>query len=61
MTLTSVDSYAAIIAQRIMAERVELSSRWLAQLHELLTTDANEIFPSQQLLDHIPTLIAEIA
>jgi signal transduction histidine kinase len=61
MTLTSVDNYAAIISQRIMSERVQLSSRWLARLTEVLTVQANEVFPSPQLLDHIPVLIAEIA
>jgi signal transduction histidine kinase len=61
MTLTGIHNYAAIIAERMVSERVQLSSRWLARLTELLTTQANDVFPSSQLLDHIPTLIAEIA
>jgi signal transduction histidine kinase len=38
-----------------------LSARWLARLRDLLTVTANEVFPSEQLLDHIPSLVHEIA
>jgi signal transduction histidine kinase len=43
------------------AERLPISARWLARLRELLTVTANEVFPSEQLLDHIPSLVDEIA
>jgi signal transduction histidine kinase len=53
--------YAAVISQRLAAERLTLSARWLARLRELLIVGANEVFPSEQLLDHIPSLVNEIA
>jgi signal transduction histidine kinase len=61
MTTVTAEDYAAVIAHRITAERLTLSARWLARLRELLTIAANEVFPSEQLLDHIPSLVSEIA
>jgi hypothetical protein len=33
----------------------------LERLRTLLTVEANEVFPSEQLLDHIPGLIQDVA
>jgi hypothetical protein len=49
------------VSQRVATERLKLAARWLERLNELLIVPANEVFPSDPLLDHIPTLIAEIA
>jgi len=49
------------VSQRVAAERHALAGEWLRRLNELLTVAPNEVFPSGQLLDHIPSLIAEIA
>src|SRR5204862_987644 len=59
--VTSAESYAAIVSQRVTMERLTLADRWLRRLNELLTVELNEVFPSDQLLDHIPLLIADIA
>jgi signal transduction histidine kinase len=61
MMPVTAEDYCAVISQRIAAERLTLSARWLARLRELLTVAANEVFPSEQLLDHIPSLVNEIA
>jgi signal transduction histidine kinase len=61
VSLVSTPTYAEVVSQRVATERLKLSSRWLERLNELLIVPANEVFPSDQLLDHIPTLIAEIA
>jgi signal transduction histidine kinase len=61
MTALTVEDYASVIGQRIAAERLTLSARWLARLRELLTVTPNEVFPSEQLLDHIPLLVDQIA
>src|SRR5579859_392538 len=61
MTIATAEGFAGVVSQRVEAERHTLAARWLRQLHELLTVDANEVFPSEQLLDHIPILIGEIA
>lgn len=60
MALTT-GSYAEILAERIHAERVALSARWLERLRALLPVDTNDVFPTEKLLDHIPALLTEIA
>jgi len=61
MTIATAENYAGIVSQRVAAERLTLARRWLDRLNELLTVEANEVFPSKQLLDHIPALIEQIA
>ena len=61
MTVLTTENYASVIGQRIAAERLTLSALWLARLRELLTVTPNEVFPSDQLLDHIPVLVDQIA
>jgi len=58
--LTAAD-FGDLIAERIKAEHVSLSARWLERLRGLLSVDANEVFPTDHLLDHIPALIREVA
>src|SRR5688572_33480786 len=52
--------FAEVIAARIAAEHAMLAARWFARLHDLLPVGAQDVFPSDQLLDHIPTLIVDI-
>ena len=59
-SLTAQD-YPGSIAARMAAERLAIAGRWLARLRDLLTVTANEVFPSEQLLDHIPSLVEEIS
>ena len=61
MNPVAANNYASVVSQRVAAERLTLAARWLSRLNELLIVQPNEVFPSDQLLDHIPTLIAEIA
>jgi signal transduction histidine kinase len=61
MSSTTAENYAAILSQRMAAERLTLAGRWLGRLKELLTVADNDVFPSDHLLDHIPLLISEIA
>jgi signal transduction histidine kinase len=58
---TTGESYAAIVAQRVTTERFTLAEQWLGRLRELMTVELNDVFPSDQLLDHIPLLIADVA
>ena len=50
-----------IIALRLHAESRPLSLRWLERLNDILSVDRQDIFPSDELLDHIPLLIQQIA
>jgi signal transduction histidine kinase len=38
-----------------------LAARWFARLRDLLPVGAEEVFPSDSLLDHIPSLIIDIS
>lgn len=60
MSLLTADSFSGIVSQRMTAEAVALSAQWFTRLKELLPVAANEVFPSEQILDHIPLLIADI-
>ena len=61
MTTATAEDFVGIVSQRVEAERHVLAGDWLRRLNDLLPVDANDVFPSEQLLDHIPTLIREIA
>jgi signal transduction histidine kinase len=54
-------SYSEAIADRIAAEHAALAARWFARLNDLLPVGANEVFPSDSLLDHIPSLIVDVS
>ena len=59
--MEAIRPYEEIIADRIRGASQELSYRWLQRLKDVLTVDRDEIFPTDDLLDHIPQLIEEIA
>jgi signal transduction histidine kinase len=61
LTDFAATGFVDLIAARIRAEHVAISARWLDRLRGLLTVEANEVFPSGHLLDHIPALIQEVA
>jgi len=48
-------------AVRLTAEHTTLAQAWLERLDQLLDVDRRDVFPTHQLLDHIPDLIREIA
>lgn len=53
--------FDTIIAGRLRASSRALAFRWLERLNDLLTIDRDRIFPTRDLLDHVPQLIEEIA
>lgn len=61
MITETADDYAGTVSQLVLSERFTLANAWLTRLRELLAVQPNEVFPSADLLDHIPSLIAEIA
>jgi signal transduction histidine kinase len=61
MSIATAEDYPRFVSQRVEAERLVLAGRWLGRLKEVLAVPANDVFPSSQLLDHIPALIGEIA
>lgn len=52
---------AATLARRLREARAELTGRWLERIVRRVTLDANHVFPTDELLDHVPLLIDGIA
>lgn len=55
------DSFDRRIAESLHASSQALARQWLERLNEVLTLERDEIFPTNDLLDHIPQLIQQIA
>ncbi len=60
MSVLTADNFAGIVSARMSAEAIGLSAQWFNRLKELLPVASNEVFPSEQILDHIPQLIEDI-
>lgn len=59
MELTT--DFGDLIAERMRGAHRMLAARWFDRLLDLLPVDAQDVFPSQSLLDHVPALILEIS
>ena len=57
----TAEGFAGIVSQRMAAEALTLSASWFTRLDELLPVAPEEVFPSEEILDHIPSLIGDIA
>lgn len=52
---------AATLARRLRDDRDDLTARWLERIAARVSLDANRVFPTDDLLDHVPLLIGGIA
>ncbi len=52
---------AGALAARLRAGKRELTRRWLDRIVERVSIDPNKVFPTEDLLDHVPLLIEGIA
>lgn len=52
---------AELLADQLRADRDALTTRWLERIATRVTVAPNRIFPSQDLLDHVPRLITGVA
>ncbi len=52
---------ALTLARRLRDSRDELTARWLERISHRVTLDANRVFPTDELLDHVPLLVAGVA
>lgn len=52
--------YREFIATKIQTCSNSLAHRWLESLKSIVLEDTNDIFPTEQYLDHIPAMICEI-
>jgi signal transduction histidine kinase len=60
-TAPLAESVPESLASKLRAAQTELARRWLEQLNTILPVARYDVFPGEQLLDHIPQLIGEIA
>jgi len=56
-----ITDFSDLIAERMRAEHQTLAARWFERLLDLLPVEARDVFPTASLLDHIPSLILQIA
>jgi signal transduction histidine kinase len=61
MEITTPCALAGVIAGRIRAEREALTTRWLERVAARVSLDIEQVFPSDELLDHVPVLLDGIA
>lgn len=61
MALSPDCPLAGVLSARLRGAREELTTRWLERIAARVSIDANRVFPSEQLLDHVPLLIDGIA
>lgn len=61
MTTSIKCTLAGALASELQSARDELTGRWLERIAARVALDANKIFPSEDLLDHVPLLISGIA
>lgn len=52
---------AGALAARLREASAALTRHWLTRIAERVSLDPNRLFPTDQLLDHVPVLIAGIA
>lgn len=52
---------AAALAERLRASRHDLVLHWLERIAERVSLDRNQVFPTADLLDHVPLLVEGIA
>jgi len=50
-----------VLAERLHVSRRELAGRWLERIADRVAIDKRDIFPTDELLDHVPLLIDGIA
>jgi signal transduction histidine kinase len=61
MDLTDPCPLAGVLAQRLREQQEHLTMRWLERISQRVDLHPNRIFPTEELLDHVPILILGIA
>ena len=61
MDITIKCRLAEALARRIRDEREDLTRRWLERIAARVQIDRDRVFPSDELLDHVPLLMDGIA
>jgi signal transduction histidine kinase len=61
MELSRPCAVAPLLAARIRESRNELTERWLERIAARVDLDPERVFPTDQLLDHVPVLMVGVA
>ena len=61
MESTAECPFASTLAARIRVSRDDLTHRWLERISSRVTIHPNRVFPTEELLDHVPLLIDGVA
>ena len=51
----------AMLANRIRASRDDIVHRWLERINARVSIDKNEVFPTNELINHVPLLLDGVA
>lgn len=52
---------AGTLAKHLRASKRELTAQWLERISDRVSLDPNKVFPTEELLDHVPLLIDGVA
>ncbi len=52
---------AGVLAERLRVARHDLTKKWLDRIASRVSLEPNRVFPTQELLDHVPLLIDGVA
>ena len=58
---TGNNIFRKFIAKKLDSNSTQIADEWLKRLDEIIDENSRDIFPTELLLDHIPSLIQEIA
>lgn len=61
MDTPEASPFAAALAAELRAARSDLAMRWLDRIAARASIDPNRVFPTDELLDHMPLVIGGIA
>jgi len=61
LTLSGAGSLRSLLAARIRASREDIVHRWLERIDARVAIDKNDVFPSEELIDHVPLLLDGVA
>ena len=61
MDISAECPLAGVLAERIRLARDELTMRWLERIAARVSIDENRVFPTDDLLDHVPMLMLGVA
>lgn len=52
---------ASVLAIKLRESKLDLTTQWLGRIADRITLDENKVFPTDELLDHVPLLIEGVA